>query len=112
MRVPAATCTLRSTQFAPMLTPSPSTTSPSNTQLTSMATSRPQARLPRTSMRAGSASVTPSRINAAARTHWKVRSSSASCALLFTPRVSQAASGCADLTGTLAATAAATTSVR
>ena len=34
------------------------------------------------------------------------------CALLLTPSVSQAAPACAELTGTLSATAAATTSVR
>src|SRR3990172_596430 len=53
MRVPAAMRTFFSTQLAPMLTRSPRVTPPSNTQLTSMATSRPQARCPRTSMRAG-----------------------------------------------------------
>ena len=51
--------TLRSTQFGPMRTPSPSVTLPSNTQFTSIDTSRPHSSVPRTSMRAGSASVTP-----------------------------------------------------
>ena len=67
---PAPMRTSRITQFAPMRTPSPSSTRPSNTQLTSISTSLPQASAPRTSKRAGSASVTPASISASACARW------------------------------------------
>ena len=69
-RVPAATVTSFITQFAPTDTRSPSFTLPSKTQLTSIATSRPQARFPRTSQRDGSASATPCSMSASASLRW------------------------------------------
>ena len=50
---------LAMTQLAPIFTPSPSDTRPSNTQFTSISTSCPHASSPRISNRAGSASRTP-----------------------------------------------------
>ena len=54
------------TQCEPIVTRSPSVTCPANTVSTSIDTSRPASTLPRTSTRAGSASVTPASSNASA----------------------------------------------
>jgi hypothetical protein len=51
-------------------TPSSRCTRPSNTQPTSMVTSRPQVSSPRTSMRAGSSSVTPASSRRWAMLRW------------------------------------------
>ena len=72
-----------------MSTSSASVTSPSNTQPTSMRTSRPQRRLPRMSMRAGSTIDAPSRISAVARRSIRMRSTAASCARSLMPRTSR-----------------------
>ena len=112
MTVPAPTVASRSTQYGPTLTPSPSATSPSNTQPTSMATSRPQCSVPRTSMRAGSASETPERISASAWRACRMRSTAASCARSLMPRTSRSSAAAMPVTGTPSATAAATMSVR
>jgi hypothetical protein len=72
------------TQLAPMRTPSPSSTSPSNTQLTSISTSLPQCRCrARRGGRVGQAHALA--ISASAWRAWQARSSSASCCGLFTP---------------------------
>ena len=68
--VPAPSVTSRRMQFAPTRTPSPSTTSPSKMQLTSIITSRPHWSVPRTSMRAGSAIETPASSSRAAWFIW------------------------------------------
>src|SRR5690606_41834501 len=56
---------------------------------TTLFRSRPTVSVPRTSMRAGSIRVTPSSIRRRAMLPWWMRSSSASCSLLLTPRVSR-----------------------
>jgi hypothetical protein len=110
--VPAPMRQFFSTQLAPTLdTPSPSSTRPSNTQLTSIARrARTAARRARRCA-PGRASVTPAVIRQ--RRHCAgARAPAASCSLLFTPSVSQAASGCAVATGMPSPTAMATMSVR
>jgi hypothetical protein len=99
-------------QLAPMRTPSPSTTVPSKMQLMSISTSRPHSRLPRTSRRAGSMTVTPASVRLRAMLRWWMRSSSASWVLLLTPRVSSKASGWVVTTSRPSATAMAMMSVR
>src|SRR5438874_7466521 len=71
--VPAPMLTFFSTQFGPTRTLSPRLTRPPNTQLTSIATSRPHSSAPRTSMRAGSASVTPASSSRLASRPWQTR---------------------------------------
>src|SRR5437016_2867825 len=63
-------------------------TRPSNTQLTSIETSRPHSSAPRTSMRAGSASVTPASSSRLASRPWQTRSSTASSCVELTPATS------------------------
>jgi hypothetical protein len=100
------------TQLGPTSTASSSTTLPSNTQLTSMNTSRPQTSSPRTSKRAGSASRTPASISCSAALRCATRSSSASCTLLLTPSTSHSCFGLAVWIGKPSATAMPTMSVR
>jgi UDP-N-acetylglucosamine diphosphorylase/glucosamine-1-phosphate N-acetyltransferase len=109
---PASMRALRITQWAPIVTSSPSVTSPSKTQPTSMLTSWPQVSVPRRSKRAGSARRTPACISASAWRHWKRRSRSASCIALLTPSTSVSLAACVATTGTPSATAVATMSVR
>src|SRR5438552_1683862 len=110
--VRAPTLTFFSTQCGPPRTWSPRLTRPSNTQLTSIETSRPHSSAPRTSMRAGSASVTPASSSRLASRPWQTRSSTASSCMELTPATSHGSSTLTATTGTASATASATRSVR
>src|SRR5205807_371741 len=102
----------RITRPAPTRTRSPSATFPSSTTFTSMNTSLPWVTLPRKSTRAGSASVMPASMSSRVMRARHIPSSSASCALSFTPSTSLALGATSGLTAILSFTAMATTSVR